>query len=62
MLNAYDVAPYSGACPQVDLSIINGEVIVQGGKILSLDVDVLVKEANIVSARICSFILDASKQ
>ena len=47
---------------QVDMSIINGEFVVLGGKLLTLDVDALIKEHNIVSQRICSIILDAAKK
>ena len=46
-------------CPQVDLSIINGEVVVRDGKLLTLDVDALMEEHNAVSQRICSHILPA---
>ncbi len=45
--------------PQVDLSIINGEVVVRDGKLLTLDVDALMEEHNAVSQRICSHILPA---
>ncbi len=44
---------------QVDLSIINGEVVVRDGKLLTLDVDALMEEHNAVSQRICSHILPA---
>ena len=43
----------------MDLSIINGEVIVRNGKLLTLDVDALIDEHNVVSQRICSHILPA---
>jgi len=41
----------------VDLSIINGEVVVRDGKLLTLDVGALIEEHNAVSQRICSYIL-----
>ena len=44
---------------QVDLSIINGEMVVRDGKLLTLDVDALIEEHNAVSQRICSHILPA---
>ena len=43
----------------MDLSIINGEVVVRDGKLLTLDVDALMEEHNAVSQRICSHILPA---
>ena len=48
-----------GELTQVDLSIINGEVVVRDGKLLTLDVDALMEEHNAVSQRICSHILPA---
>lgn len=41
---------------QVDLSVINGEVVVRDGKLLTLDVPALIKEHNKRSAHICSFL------
>ena len=49
-------------CVQVDLSIINGDVVVKDGKLLTLDVAALIKEHNIVSERICNIILRSGKQ
>lgn len=46
----------SPGADQVDLSVINGEVVVQDGKLLTLDVPALIKEHNERSARICSFL------
>jgi hypothetical protein len=44
----------------VDLSVINGEVVVQGGQLQTLDVAALVAEHNKASARICSYITDSA--
>ena len=43
------------ALEQVDFSVINGEIIVHDGKLLTIDVPALVKDHNKRSARICSF-------
>ena len=43
----------------MDLSIINSEIVVRDGKLLTLDVDALIEEHNAVSERICSHILPA---
>jgi len=46
----------SPGADQVDLSVINGEVVVRDGKLLTLDVPALIKEHNKRSAHICSFL------
>lgn len=40
----------------VDLSVINGEVVVKNGKFTTIDLTELVKAHNACSARICSFL------
>lgn len=45
---------------QVDLSVINGEVVVQDGTLQTLDVAALVAEHNKASAHICSYITDSA--
>lgn len=45
---------------QVDLSVINGEVVVRGGVLKTLDVAALVAEHNRRSAHICSHITDSA--
>lgn len=59
--NAYQSAVKScSSTLQVDLSVINGEVVVRGGVLQTLDVAALVKEHNRRSAHICSYITDSA--
>ena len=59
---------YSGVCPpytfalhsQVDLSIINGEIVIREGKLLTADLGAIVAEHNRRSEAICAHFTQAA--